>query len=201
MEAIRVLNTEQQDAIQKATIVVDVQVQKPATDLEGVKVVTGDVSMNNSVIATNIDATKKATDAAISTKDVVKAEEAATDATKSAIQATSNAQTALQNADAAKKLLDQAAAKSVTGDNDEVKRATLVAEQAAQQSAEAKDKAIKATEAAKHAEKNVMKISAGTVPADYTMLYVGVGGLLLVVGMAYYLKKSVKSKASRSYYM
>lgn len=94
VEAIRVLNSEEKDAIQKATIVVEVPVQQPATDLEGVQVVTSDVSMNNAVISGNIDATKKASDVAISTGDVVKAEEAATDATSTAIQATSNAQIA-----------------------------------------------------------------------------------------------------------
>ena len=204
VDAMRVLNAEQQDAVQKATIVVDVPVQKPATDLEGVKVITGDVSINNMVISGNIDATKKATDAAVSTKDVVKAEEAATDATSTAIQATTNAQIALKNAEAAKKLLDEAAAKSVTGDDDEfdLEEATVVANKAVDLAAEAKEKAISATDVAKHTEKVVMKVSAGTVPADYTMVYVGVGALCLLIGGVYYWKKNVMTKSSRrSYYM
>lgn len=63
VEAIRVVNSEEQDALQKAAIVVDVPIQTPATDLESVHVVTGDVSMNNAVISDNIDATKKTADA------------------------------------------------------------------------------------------------------------------------------------------
>lgn len=57
-------------------------------------------------------------------------------------------------------------AKSVTGDDDD-----LDLEEAGDLAAEAKDRAIKATDAAKEAEQSVMKVSAGTVPADYTMLY------------------------------
>ena len=205
--AMRDLNTAQQDAVQKATIVVDVPAQPPATDLESVQVVTDDIAMNNSVISDNVDATKKAGDVAISTNDVVKAEEAATDATSSAIQATTNAQTALKNAEAAKKLLDDAAATSVaTGDHEslELEKATVVAEEAAKLAAEAKDKAVMATDAAKDAEKVVLKVSAGTVAANYNVAYF-VGGaavILLVVGaMRYYYTKRNRAKLNRSYYM
>lgn len=195
VEAIRILDAELQDAIQQATIVVDVPVQAPATDLESVKVVTSDISTNNSVISENIDATKKASDVAISTLDVVKAEEAAVDATSSAIQATTNAQIALQNAEAAKTLLDEAAATSVAGQDDELlEEATVVANNALDLAAEAKEKAISATDVAKETEKVVMKVSEGTVPADYTMVYVGVGVVLLLIGGAYYFKKNVTTK-------
>lgn len=202
VDAIRDLNTAQQDAVQKASIAVDVSVQKPPPDLESVQEVTGDVSMNNSVVAANLDATKKAGDEALSTNDVVKAQETAQDATMTAIQATSNAQIALQNAEAAKALLDNAAERSLAGDDDdgiEIERATVVAEEAAQLAAEAKEKAIVATDAAKAAEKSVLKVATGTAAADYTMLYV-LGALLLVVGAGYYLKSKKTVKANRSYY-
>ena len=197
LETIRSLNLAQQDTLQKACLSVDVPVQLPATDLDRVQEITGDVLMNNTAIACNMDATKQAGNSAIAGNDTVKAVETAQDATSSAVQATTNAQIALQNAEAAKQLLDQAEARSLTSqDVSEVERATVIAEEAARVSKEATAKALVATEIAQVTEKSVVSTITPGNKKRAVAYVVGLSALFLL-GTLYIMRRQNRRSSVR----